>query len=80
MASINPFQVEHFDMNHTTVGAGDTSIPGKALQPDFEMGDHMNCYMTLFSGMGSIYQYEGNHIDREEYKKGYTLICFCFIP
>ena len=70
----------HFDMDHITLSVGGTSIPGKALQPDFETGDYMNCYMTLFSGMGSMYQDEGNHIDREEYKKGYTLICFDLSP
>ena len=36
----------------------------------------MNYYMTLFSGMGSMYQDENNHLDREEYKNRYTLICF----
>ena len=72
----NPFQFEHFDMDHITLSVGGTSVPGKALQPDFEMGYYMNCSMTLFSGMGSMYQDEGNHTDREEYEKGYTLICF----
>ena len=76
----NPFQFEHFDMDHIALNVGGTSVPGKALQPDFETGDYMNCYMTLFSGMGSVYQDEGNHIDREEYKKGYTLICFDLSP
>ena len=61
-------------------GINGTYQTGKALQPDFETGDYMNCYMTLFSGMGSMYQDEGNHIDREEYKKGYTLICFDLSP
>ena len=55
-------------------------MPGKALQPDFEMEDYMNCYMTLFSSMGSMYQEKGNHIDREEYQKGYTFICFDLAP
>ena len=36
--------------------------------------------MILISGMGSIYQDEGNHIDREEYEKGYTLIYFDLSP
>ena len=72
--------IEHFDMDHIALSVGGTSVPGKALQPDFETGDYMNCYMTLFSGMGSMYQDEGNHIDREEYKKGYTLICFDLSP
>ena len=67
-------------MDHIALSVGGTSVPGKALQPDFEMGDYMNCYMTLFSGMGSMYQDEGNHIDREEYKNGYTLICFDLSP
>ena len=40
----------------------------------------MNCYMTLFSGMGSMYQDEGYQIDRYEYKSGYTLICFDLSP
>ena len=67
-------------MDHIALSVGGTSIPGKPLQPDFETGDYMNCYMTLFSDMGSMYQYEGNHIDREEYKNGYTLICFDLSP
>ena len=31
----NLFQFEHFNMDHITLGVGATSIPGKALQPDF---------------------------------------------
>ena len=64
----NPFQFEHFDMDHIALSVGGTSIPSKTLQPDFETGDYMNCYMTLFSDMGFMYQDEGNHIDKEEYK------------
>ena len=30
--------------------------------------------------MGSKYQDERNHIDREEYKKAYNLICFDLSP
>ena len=55
MYQTNPFQFEHFDMDHIALSVGATSVPGKALQPDFETGDYMNCYMTL-SGMGSMYQ------------------------
>ena len=80
MYQTNPFHFEHFDMDHITLSVGGTSFPGKALQPDLETGDYMNCYMTCFSGMGSMYQDEGNHIDREEYKKGYTLIYFDLSP
>ena len=67
-------------MDHITLSVGGTSVPSKALHPDFEMGDYMNCYMILFSGMGSMYQDKGNHIDREEYKNGYTLISFDLSP
>ena len=67
-------------MDHIALSVGGTSVPSKALQSDFETGYYMNCYMTLFSGMGSIYQDEGNHIDREEYKKGYILICIDLSP
>ena len=33
----NPFQFEHFDMDHITLSVGGISVPGKALQPDFEI-------------------------------------------
>ena len=64
-----------FDMDHITLSAGDTSVPGKALQPDFETGDYMNCDTTLFFSMGFMYQDEENNIDREKHNRGYTFIC-----
>ena len=31
----NPFQFEHFDMDHIAPSMGGTSVPGMTLQPDF---------------------------------------------
>ena len=67
-------------MDHVALSVGGASIPCKTLQPDFETGDYMNYYMSLFSSMGCLYQDEGNHIDREECNKAYTLICFDLSP
>ena len=80
MYQTNLFKFEHFNMDHIALSVGGTSIPGKALQPCFETGDYMSCYTTLSSGMGSMYQDEGNHMDREEYKKASILICFDLSP
>ena len=77
---LSPFNFQHFGMNHIALNVGGTSVPGKPLQPDFQNGDYMDCYMTLFSGMGAMYEDEGNHIDREDYKKGYSLVCFDLSP
>ena len=63
-------------MDNSALSVGSTSVSGTALQSDFEMGDYMICYMTLFFDMGSMCQDEGNHINREDNKSGYTLFCF----
>ena len=38
---INPFQFQHFDMDHIALSVGGTSVPGKGLY--LKTGEYMNC-------------------------------------
>lgn len=76
----NPFNFQHFNLSHAAIYVDGQQIPGKILTPDFESGDFIRAYRTLFSGTGINYSNSGNQIARDEYAKGYTLFAVDFTP
>jgi len=46
------------------------------IQPDFENGQYIRAYSSLFVGTGKIYKDEGLYITREDYANGYALYAF----
>ena len=76
----NPFNFKHFDIDFLALYVDGAQVPSKPLQPDFEGGNHMRSYVSLFSGTGLMCRDQGNDISRDEYGKGYTLFAFDLTP
>ena len=55
-------------------------VPGKPLQPNFEHGQYIHSYHTLFVALNKFGQDEGNHISHNDYPAGYILFAFDLTP
>ena len=76
----NPFNFQHFDLNHLSLYAGGLQYPNKPLKPDFESNLYLRSYMTLFEGTNLLNADKGHGITRDSYKNGYTLYAFDLTP
>ncbi|VDO11372.1 unnamed protein product [Brugia timori] len=74
---LNPYNFEHFNLNHLCLYVDGVQVPSKPLQPDYANNLYSDCYNTLFSGTDIFYGNSYNHnITKEDYKGGYTLYAF----
>ena len=76
----NPFNFKHFDLTEITVHLDGHSHPLKPIKTNYNTGEYIQAYMSLFSGTGKEYKDEGNDIAREDYDKGYSLYAFDLTP
>ncbi|XP_044005918.1 uncharacterized protein F54H12.2-like [Aphidius gifuensis] len=77
----NPFYFQHFNINFLCLYVDGKQIPGKPLQPTFSNNIFdAEAYHTLFSGTGIYFGDHGMQIDRDSYRKGYTLFDFDLTP
>ncbi len=72
----NPWNFKDFGTNYLAVTVNGKQFPATPLQPNFEEGDYMRSYMTLFEAHGTKHANVGNDISREEYASGYTIWSF----
>lgn len=73
----NPYNFKHCDTNFLAVYVDGQQYPHKPLTPNFEEGNYINTYNTLFQMCPSI---TGNNIDRDDFKGGYTFFAFDLTP
>ncbi len=74
--NLNPFNFQHFDLNHLSVhvdGQPDT-IP--FLQPDYDNNLYLRSYHSLFGGLGKILNDEDFDLNRSDYPEGNALYAF----
>lgn len=77
----NPFNFQHFNLNEISVYLdGQQQHAIKPLRPDYEHGQYISSYLSLFSGTGKVNKDDGNFIDRNEYGDGYALYAFDLSP
>jgi hypothetical protein len=76
----NPFNFQHFDLNHLSLYAGGMQYPNKPLKPDFESNLFLRSYMTLFEGTNLLNADKGHGITRNAYKNGCVLYAFDLTP
>jgi hypothetical protein len=72
----NPFNFQDFFISSMGVNVDDESVPARALSMDFEKGNYISAYHSLFGETPS----ESNYISRYEYSTGYTLFRFRLTP
>ena len=63
----NPFNFKHYDCGLVGFYVDGTSYPSKALQPNYEGDQYVDCYKTLTTFRKDV------NVSYSEYKKGYCL-------
>ncbi|KAI8484230.1 hypothetical protein Bbelb_380150 [Branchiostoma belcheri] len=76
----NPYNFQHFNLNHISLCVDGREVPHKALTPNFEQGQYIRSYMNLFGPTGKLGQDCGNLIARDDFDKGYTIYCYDLRP
>ena len=69
----NPFDFQHFGLTKLDVAVNGTSIHNKPFEPDFENGNYLQSYMSLYQATGALGQNRSMGISLEAYGAGYTL-------
>ena len=73
----NPFNLQHFGLSEIGLYLDrQQQYALKPIQPDYERGQYIRAYNSLFAGTGKIYKDEGLDITREDYANGYALYAF----
>ena len=80
--TFNPFNFQHFSINHLSLYVDGAQIPSKPLQPRFSHNDSMfiDAFQTLYSGTVIHFLNEGLGINRFNYSLGYFLTAFDLTP
>jgi hypothetical protein len=76
----NPFRFDHFNLSYFSFYMDGQQIPSKPFTPNFTDDLFIRTYNSLFDGSGIFYKDVGNNINRDEYAKGYSLICTDMTP
>ena len=78
---MNPFKLDHCNLNYIALEVGGHSFPAQPLTPSFGTeNNYIRSYMTMFTDTGKIFDDTGNDVTREGYRKGYTLWAFDLSP
>lgn len=72
----NPYNFQHYNLNYIDFKVDNASRPGAALMPNFNNGNYVSSYLSMFSVMSKYHANEGNYISRSEFSGGYALFCF----
>ena len=76
----NPFFVKHNNLTSAPAYAIGKSIPANPITLNFQNGDFLDVYRSLFNTFGKINLDEGIRITRNEYKDGFSLFGFDLSP
>ena len=74
----NPFNFQHFGLNHLAVNYGGKKL--EPFNPDFTKEDYIRSYMSLFDGTGAIDKNVALSIRYGDYPEGFAIWCFDFTP
>jgi len=73
----NPFNFQHFNLSEIALYLDVQQQHAiRPIQPDYEHGQYIRAYDTLFTGTGKLSKDEGLFITREDYGNGYALYAF----
>ena len=75
----NPFNFKHFDVREVAVYVNGKTL-SQPMKLNFEDGEYLEGYRSLFTTTGKINRDEGIGLTRREYSNGYSLIGFDLSP
>jgi hypothetical protein len=78
--NLNPYNYQHFNMNYLAIYLDGNQFPEKAFQPDFDNGNYIREYMSLFEATNQLGAASSINISRSDYPKGNALVGFNFAP
>ncbi|XP_045183462.2 uncharacterized protein F54H12.2-like [Mercenaria mercenaria] len=69
----NPFDFRHFNLSKLEVSIDGKTIHNKPYTPDFDNGEYLRSYMSLYQATGALGVNRSIDLSMGEYKQGYTL-------
>ena len=72
--STNPFNFLHKNVNYLEISVDGTTVPHRALKPNFSEGDYLPSYFSLIDS--DYHSKKGIIISAQEYPNGYSLFLF----
>lgn len=73
--SKNPFNFQHFNHSYISL-SGDSHTQIRPIKSNFDKGQYLQSYLSLYSSSGVYFSDTGNAITRDAYAKGYGLVGF----
>ena len=78
--SLNPYNLQHCNLNYLAVHLDGQQVPWAPLQPSFSGSNYIRAFYTQFTGGDGITSDTGNTIGREQFVNGHALYCFDLTP
>ena len=72
----NPFNFQHFNVNHLALYVNGEMVPSKPYQPNFTNSQYLRDYMSLFQGTDTMFSNRAMNIARSDFAQGYALWLF----
>lgn len=73
----NPLNFQNFGLSDIALYLdGQQQHAVRPIQPNYELGQYIRAYDSLFAGTGKLCKDEGLFISRENYANGYALYAF----
>ncbi len=76
----NPFNFKHYNLTSLSLQVDGQEQACRPIHANFQTGETVRAYMSLFTDTGKAFRDEGLDIDRDEYARGYSLFCFDLTP
>ena len=78
--SLNPYNIQHCNLNYLSVHLDGQQVPWAPLQPSFSGSSYIRAFYTQFTGGDGISSDTGNTIGREQFVNGHARYCFDLTP
>ena len=78
--NLNPFNFEHKNLKYCSLLVDGKMVPQKPLISDFTNRNSFRNYFSMLQSTGQVFNDDGIDIDRSDYERGYSLICFDLTP
>lgn len=76
----SPFHFWNFELTYLAAYVDGNRRPNKALEPDYENKRYMDCYHSLYDGIGMTNEDRTLAISRDDYRLGYALYIIRITP